>query len=118
MSDPYDGQIPFDRKWHEHNLRIADALRAAHNIPLFMNQFEVVHGVSTANGRYNYIQDLLSLAQQLDIGWAWWTWAGGNSKGWSHGSSEMVFHWPNGSTMVDSVALDTMKPYFGHDFGA
>ena len=44
--------------------------------------------------------------------WAWWTWEGGNSDGWSHGSSEVVFDWPNGSTMVDEPVLAAMAPYW------
>ena len=108
-SDP----VRFDRAWHEHNLRtFALPLRAAHNVPLFMNQFEVVHGVTNASGRYAYIADLLGLAKELDIGWAWWTWAGGNDGGWSHGSSEVVFRWPNGTIMVDEAVLDTMEPFW------
>ena len=68
--------------------------------------------MSATNGRYDYITDLVSLAKELDIGWAWWTWSGGNSDGWSHGSSEIVFHWPNGSMMIDQPVLDAMGPYF------
>jgi hypothetical protein len=103
----------FDRSWHAHNLRVfANALKTRHNVPIFMNQFEVVRGVIAAAGRYAYIEDLLALLQQLDIGWAWWTWAGGNSDGWSHGSSEVVFHWPNGSYMVDTAVLAAMQPYW------
>ena len=74
----------FDRGWHAHNLRVfANALKTRHNVPIFMNQFEVVRGVTAAAGRYAFIEDLLALMQQLDIGWAWWTWAGGNSDGLS-----------------------------------
>jgi len=103
-------EVPFDKSWHEHNLRTyAESLK---QYPLFMNQFEVVHGVSAAAGRYEYITDLLSIAKDLDIGWAWWTWAGGNSDGWSHGSSEVVFRFPNGTIMVDTPVLDAMAPYF------
>tara|TARA_B110001452_G_scaffold267370_1_gene277014 strand:+ start:1914 stop:3167 length:1254 start_codon:yes stop_codon:yes gene_type:complete len=108
-----DAPIMFDRSWHEHNLRyFADALKTAHDVPVFLNQFEVVHGVTEAAGRYAYIRDLLSIAQQLGIGWAWWTWEGGSSGGWSHGSSEVVFRWDNGSTMVDTAVLDAMRPYW------
>ena len=109
-----DTPIPFDARWHAHNLETyATPLRQRHDVPLFLNQFEVVHGVSAASGRYGYIRDLLALAQRLDIGWAWWTWAGGNDQGWSHGSAEIVFRWPNGSTMVDTPVLDAMAPYHG-----
>ena len=90
----------------------ADALQRAHDVPVFLNQFEVVHGVTEAAGRYAYIRDLLSVAQQRGIGWAWWTWEGGNSDGWSHGSSEIVFRWPNGSYMVDRPVLAAMEPYW------
>ena len=68
--------------------------------------------VTNASGRYAYIADLLGLAKELDIGWAWWTWAGGNDGGWSHGSSEVVFRWPNGTIMVDEAVLDTMEPFW------
>ena len=103
----------FDRGWHSHNLRVfANALKTRHNVPVFMNQFQVVHGVTAAAGRYAYIEDLLGLMRQLDIGWAWWTWAGGNADGWLHGSSEVVFHWPNGSYTVDTALLTAMQPYW------
>ena len=112
VSDP-EALLPFDRQWHEHNLRaFALPARTKHRVPLLINQFEVVHGVTEGNGRYTYIQDLLSLAKELDLGWAWWTWAGGNSEGWSHGSSEIVFRWPNGSYMVDRPVLAAMEPYW------
>lgn len=103
-------QIPFDKAWHDHNLRtFALPLRSRHQVPIFLNQFEVVHGVTEANGRYAYIEDLLTLTRQYGIGWAWWTWEGGNSKGWSHGSSEIVFRWPNGTVMVDTRVLESMN---------
>jgi len=102
--------IPFDKQWHTHNLQMyAETLK---QFPLFMNQFEVVHGVSAEAGRYEYIGDLLAVAKELDIGWAWWTWAGGNSDGWSHGSAEVVFRFPNGTIMIDTPVLDAMGPYF------
>jgi hypothetical protein len=42
--------VPFDKSWHAHNLQTyAEALK---QYPIFMNQFEVVHGVSAAAGRY------------------------------------------------------------------
>jgi hypothetical protein len=112
VSSP-ESLISFDRAWHEHNLRtFALPLRDRFRVPLLINQFEVVHGVTETNGRYSYIEDLLSLAQDLEIGWAWWTWEGGNSGGWSQGSSEIVFRWPNNSIMVDELALKSMAPYF------
>ena len=105
-------EIPFNRTWHEHNLRTwAVALQAVHPVPLFLNQFEVAHGVARAQGRYTYIADLLALLQELDMGWAWWTWAGGSGSGWASGSSEIVFRWPNGSVMIDTAVLQTMAPY-------
>ena len=108
LSSP-DAAVPFDKRWHSHNLAVfADAFHTAHRVPVFMNQFEVVHGVSAASGRYAYIRDLLAVSQDLGIGWAWWTWAGGNSEGWTHGSSEVVFRFPNGSTTVDSAVLKAM----------
>ena len=107
-------RLRFDDAWHEHNLRsFATPLRRAHDVPLFINQFAVVHGVSASAGRYEYIRGVLRLAKLLDIGWAWWTWAGGSGDGWAHGSSEVVFRWPNGSTMVDTRVLDAMQPFFG-----
>lgn len=112
VSSP-DEHIPFDVSWHRHNLEtFAAPLGALHHVPLFLNQFEVVHGVDAEAGRYDYIRDLLILTRSLNIGWAWWTWAGGSDDGWKHGSSEVVFHWPNGSMMVDTDVLDTMQPYF------
>ena len=71
-----------------------------------MNQFEVVHGVSSANGRFAYIEDLVGLTKEMNIGWAWWTLEGGNSGGWKHGSSEVLFKHDDGTIEVDEgVAL-------------
>ena len=50
-----------------------------------MNQWEAVHGISAAAGRYDYIEDVASLAEEMGFGWAWWTWAGGNSDGFKGG---------------------------------
>ena len=112
VSSPED-MIMFDKAWHAHNLRtFALPLRDRFRVPLLMNQFEVVHGVTDAQGRYAYIADLLSLALEFGIGWGWWTWEGGNSAGWSHGSSEIVFRWPNNSVMIDEPVLKSMDPYF------
>lgn len=109
----YSEEIPFDASWHRHNLQtFAQPLATRHHVPLFMNQFKVNHGVSASAGRYDYVRDLLSVARDLDIGWAWWTWSGGNDHGWAYGSSEIVFHWPNGSTQVDTAMLDTMGPLY------
>ena len=110
VSDPSD-PIPFDRSWHEHNLRtFALPLRAAHDVPLFMNQFEVVHGVSATAGRYGYITDLLALAKQLDVGWAWWTWRGGGDTDWKNGSTEIIYDYSNGSVGVDMQAIEALSP--------
>ena len=104
--------VKFDRDWHADNFeKFVAPVRAKHNVPLFMNQWEVVHGVTKGSGRYDYIRDVADLAEELDIGWAWWTWAGGNDVGWSHGSAEMIFRFPNGTVVVDQAALDTMAPY-------
>merc|ERR1711971_1126453 len=105
--------IRFDRSWHEHNLRVYVApFLSQYRVPLFINQFAVVHGVSDTNGRYQYVEDLLYLAREFNLSWTWWTWAGGSPDGWSHGSSEIVFHWPNGTISVDEHVLAAMRPYF------
>ena len=105
--------VAFDRSWHLNNfLKYAVALREKAKVPVFMNQWSVVRNVADSAGRLAFVADVANLTQQLDIGWAWWTWAGGNSDGWSHGSSEVVFHWPNGSYMVDTAVLAAMRPYW------
>ena len=53
-------------------------------VPLFINQWEAVHGLTAEQGRYEYIAAVASLAKQYDIGWAWWTWAGGPHMAHSH----------------------------------
>lgn len=85
-------------------------LQQRHNVPVFLNQWSVVHGVPAASGRYRYMSDLASALQGLGIGWAWWVWRGGGS-GWSHGSSELVYYWDNGTVEVDTRGLDALRPY-------
>jgi hypothetical protein len=105
------GNIPFNASWHAHNFATyVETLQQTYNVPVFMNQFEVVHGITEAHGRFAYVEDLLRVARGHGVGFAWWTWAGGNDKGWSHGSSEIVFRWPNSSIMIDHAMLDTLFP--------
>jgi hypothetical protein len=107
-----DAPVRFDRAWSERNwAEYALPVRSAHRVPLFINQWEAVHGLSAAMGRYAYIADVAALAKQHGIGWAWWTWAGGNGEGWTHGSSELVFRFPNGSVMVDWAAVEALAPW-------
>ena len=111
VTSSYTQLIPFNASWHAHNFAAyVDKLQRTYDVPVFMNQFEVVHGVAEAQGRFDYVRDLVRIARAQGVGFAWWTWAGGNDNGWVHGSSEMVFRWPNGSTMVDHAMLGTLFP--------
>ena len=96
-------KIPFNFSWHKHNFEAF--VGRMQNVPVFMNQFEVVHGVTEKQGRFQYVQDLLHVARAKNVGFAYWTFSGGNSDGWTHGSSEIVFRWPNSSIVVDHPML-------------
>ena len=45
-------------------------------VPIFMNQWSVVHGVDASRGRFDFIADVASLAQELNFGWTWFPWRG------------------------------------------
>ena len=62
-------------------------------------------------GRYNFIRDVAKALQAMDIGWAWWVWRGGGESGWSHGSSEFVYKYANGTIELDSQAFDAVRPF-------
>ena len=80
-------------------------------MPLFINQWSVVHGVSAAQGRFAYMRELSAALQALDIGWSWWVWAGGGGETWAHGSSEFLYRHANGSEMLDHGALSAVRDH-------
>mmetsp|Transcript_31958 Transcript_31958/g.95996 ORF Transcript_31958/g.95996 Transcript_31958/m.95996 type:complete len:245 (+) Transcript_31958:431-1165(+) len=102
----------FDRTWHARNFaNWAGALRASADVPLFVNQWSVVHGVADSAGRRAYVEDVADLLQQHDIGWAWWVWRGGGGDDWTHGSSELLYYAANGTLLVDSDIIAALAPY-------
>ena len=64
-----------------------------------------VHGITAANGRYQFIGDVANILEQFDIGWAWWTWRG-SPGGFKGGSSDIV-----SGDLVDTNAVAAFKPY-------
>lgn len=109
-----DNTLQFNAQWHAHNLRtFATNIQNQFRVPLFANQFSVAHGVLASQGRYTYINDLLSLLSDLNIGWAWWTWAGGDDdQGFEPGSLEVVFRFPNGTIQIDEPLVQALTPHF------
>mmetsp|Transcript_45320 Transcript_45320/g.124824 ORF Transcript_45320/g.124824 Transcript_45320/m.124824 type:complete len:202 (+) Transcript_45320:456-1061(+) len=100
----------------------AIALRDAAKVPIFMNQWSVVHGVTADNGRFDYIEDVASLAAELGFGWAWFPWRGSGDE-WSFGSQELAILFSNGTMGYDQAAIAAMAPYMGqgssnHERGA
>ena len=103
----------FDAQWTASQFARAASLRATANVPIFVNQWSIVHGNAerpAPGGRYEYIRDVAKTLQAMDIGWAWWVWRGGGS-GWSHGSSEFVYTYTNGTIELDSQAFDAVRPF-------
>jgi hypothetical protein len=100
-----DSLINFTASWHRQNLDRAHSLQTSLSVPVFVNQWNAVHGITAANGRYRFISDVASILQDLDIGWAWWTWRG-SAGGWKNGSSDIA----SGSA-VDQAAIDAFRPY-------
>lgn len=108
----------FDSTWHQHNFATwATKFKSAHNVPVFMNQWGVVHGVTAEQGRYKYMKDVAELLQENDIGWAWWVFRGGGGDDWSHGSMEFLYLHANGTLEVDQEAVAAVQPYMGGGFG-
>ena len=108
-----DDPIVFDKAWHEHNIAtFITSIQIKHQVPIFANQWLAVHGLTRSQGRYDYMADLMQVLEAADIGWAWWTFIGGDAGGqWKNGSSEIVYRKPDGSTMLDNDALSTMAPF-------
>jgi len=114
-----DAVEAFDADWTAANFARAAALRAKAAVPVFVNQWSVVHGSAeqpAPGGRYAYMRDVARALQAADIGWAWWVWRGGGS-GWSHGSSEFVYRYTGGpragTVELDTAAFDAVRPYLG-----
>ena len=110
-----DAMQALDKNWTRTQfVEFAIATQQQLNAPVFINQWEAVHGITSTNstsGALQYVEDVASLAQEYNLGWAWWTWAGGNSAGWSHGSSEIVFRFGNGTEMYDTEVLNALQKY-------
>ena len=77
-------------------MKYAVKFRDDHDVPIFLNQWSVAFKVTQENGRFHYIRDVAQICQDLNIGWAWWTWRGGKD-GQKGGSSNMVYNDYNGN---------------------
>lgn len=105
--------IRFDRAWHQHNVDTFLApIQRKYQVPLLANQWEAVHGLSRAAGRFEYMADFMDVMEQAHVHWAWWTYIGGDAGDqWKHGSSEVVYRKTDSSLMLDDDALSTMAPF-------
>ena len=86
-------------------------VREENNVPIFINQWGVVHGVTEEQGRYDYMSDMAALMEELNIGWTWWVFRGGGGDTWAHGSFEFVYQHTDGSLEVDDLAVAAVSPY-------
>jgi hypothetical protein len=84
------------------------ALRDEAKVPVLMNQWSVVRGVTEKAGRYAYVSDLADLLQEFDIGWAWWTFRGNEPK---PGSSAFVYYANNGSIIQEDGLISAVKGF-------
>jgi hypothetical protein len=104
----------FNATWNKNNFqKWAVPVRKNFSVPIFVNQWGVVHGVNESAGRYAYMSDTARSLQELNIGWTWWVWRGGGADTWAHGSMEFVYEHTNGTVEVDQLAVDAVKPYMG-----
>lgn len=104
--------ITFNASWNNNQFsKFALPVRDTFNVPIFVNQWGVVHGVSAEQGRYEYMKDVTALLKNLDIGWTWWTWRGGGGTGWAHGSFEILYDYSNGTVGQDTQAIKAVKPW-------
>lgn len=105
-----NASMSFDASWNTANFdKWAIPVKNA-NVPVFLNQWSVVHGVPAQAGRYQYMSDVAKSLQAAGVGWAWWVWRGGGD-GWSHGSSELVYQWDNGTLEFDTAGFAALEPY-------
>ena len=96
----------FDYDWNRGNFDTwALPVRDGFDVPVFVNQWSTVHGLSAEAGRFQFMSDVASVMQDLNIGWTWWMFRGGGGDGWAHGSSELVYMYENGTLEVDQQAL-------------
>jgi len=106
-----DDMLMLDYAFHQHNMYtyLAPLLNAQK--PIFINQWQVAHKVlaNASVGGYDYIRDVMSLAQELGIGWCWWNIAGSKLVG---GSTAPIIHYANGTTRVMQGLVDALVPYF------
>ena len=105
-------QVGFDATWHAANFgHWAAALRDRAQVPVFLNQWTVHHGVTAEQGRFAYMSDVARELRRLEIGWAWWVWRGSGGAGFpKYGSSGFV--WGTGSEAeVDREAIAAVQPY-------
>mmetsp|Transcript_75269 Transcript_75269/g.214083 ORF Transcript_75269/g.214083 Transcript_75269/m.214083 type:complete len:410 (-) Transcript_75269:414-1643(-) len=104
--------MTFDADWDRANLETwAVPVRESNNVPIFINQWGVVHGVTEEQGRYDYMSDMAALMEELNIGWTWWVFRGGGGDTWAHGSFEFVYQHTDGSLEVDEMAVAAVSPY-------
>ena len=90
--------------------KFAVALRDNASVPVFMNQWSVVHGVPAEHGRFEFIADVASLAHELGFGWTWFPWRGSGDD-WSFGSQELAIMFSNGTMAYDYAAIAALVPY-------
>ena len=106
--------VRFDRTYTDWNVRtfVVDPVMKKFNVPVFVNQWGIAHGIKEEQGRFAYMKDVARTLQQYNIGWTWWTWQGGSSgDAWSNGSMEIVYKHVNGTLEVDQKAVDALKGY-------
>jgi hypothetical protein len=71
----------FNATWNKNNFqKWAVPVRKIFSVPIFVNQWGVVHGVNESGGRYAYMSDTARSLQELNIGWTWWVWRGGGGR--------------------------------------
>lgn len=71
--------MTFDKNWNEENIKKwVVSFKERNNVPVYMNQWNAVHGIKTEEGREQYIEDISEICQRYNIGWGWWTFRGGN----------------------------------------
>lgn len=103
-------EVSFDANWSIANFRKWAIPVQNAEVPIFVNQWGVVHGVPETAGRYQFMADVARALQEIGVGWAWWVWRGGGD-GWSHGSMELVYLWNNGTLEFDTKGFDALAPY-------
>lgn len=114
INSPFTEEAVLNYEFHRRNLQHYLAPLFAQHVPIFINQWMVVQGRTKAEGRYNYIEDLMKVASDHNVGHIWWNLA---SSGFTKGSSGIIAHKADGENVIDEPLVEALEPWLDGTLG-